>query len=149
MWTSAARPCRSLCCDPPPTSYLRSVELRPLGRLEARNDGRMLVSAMPWRCFPVVRRQLQHPRPTVDQSVPPFAKKYFADAALASLSGEEVRVFNREKYIGLAERKISVLVCGYFDFQNPPYITSRQLLIPRIADAGTSFVPLPCQAKHG
>jgi hypothetical protein len=34
-------------------------------------------------------------------------------------------------------------------FQNPPYMASRQLLIPRIAAAGTSFSPLPCKAWHG
>jgi hypothetical protein len=34
-------------------------------------------------------------------------------------------------------------------FQNPPYMASRQLLIPRIAAAGTSFSPRPCQACHG
>jgi hypothetical protein len=28
-------------------------------------------------------------------------------------------------------------------------MASRQLLIPRIAAAGTSFSPLPCQAWHG
>jgi hypothetical protein len=28
-------------------------------------------------------------------------------------------------------------------------MASRQLLIPRIAASGTSFSPLPCQAKHG
>jgi hypothetical protein len=28
-------------------------------------------------------------------------------------------------------------------------MASRQLLIPRIAVAGTSFSPLPCQAWHG
>jgi hypothetical protein len=33
-------------------------------------------------------------------------------------------------------------------FQNPPYMASRQLLIPRIATVGTSFSPLPCQAWH-
>jgi hypothetical protein len=31
-------------------------------------------------------------------------------------------------------------------FQNPPYMASRELLIPRIAAVGTSFSPLPCQA---
>ena len=40
-------------------------------------------------------------------------------------------------------------VYGYYVFQNPPYRASRQLLIPRIAAAGTSFSPLPCQAWHG
>jgi hypothetical protein len=34
-------------------------------------------------------------------------------------------------------------------FQNPPYMASRQLLIPRIAYAGTSFSPLPCHAWRG
>jgi hypothetical protein len=42
-----------------------------------------------------------------------------------------------------------VLVYGYYVFQNPPYMASRQLLIPRIAVVGTSFIPLPCQAWHG
>jgi hypothetical protein len=36
--------------------------------------GRLLASALPWRCFPAARRQLQHPRPTARPSVPPFAK---------------------------------------------------------------------------
>jgi hypothetical protein len=34
-------------------------------------------------------------------------------------------------------------------YQDPPYMASRQLLIPRIAAVGTSFSPLPCQAWHG
>jgi hypothetical protein len=34
-------------------------------------------------------------------------------------------------------------------FQNPPYTDSRQLVILRIAAAGTSFSPIPCQAWHG
>jgi hypothetical protein len=42
-----------------------------------------------------------------------------------------------------------VLVYGYFDFQNLPYMASRQLMIPRIGVAGNSFSPLPYQAKHG
>jgi hypothetical protein len=49
----------------------------------------------------------------------------------------------------LAERETLVLVYGYFDFQNPSYKASRQLMITRIAAAGTSFSPLPCQARHG
>jgi hypothetical protein len=40
-------------------------------------------------------------------------------------------------------------VYGYYVFQNPPYRASRQLLIPRTAAVGTSFSPLPCQARHG
>jgi hypothetical protein len=42
-----------------------------------------------------------------------------------------------------------VIVYGYFDFQNPSYMASRLLLIHRIANAGTSSSPLPCQAWHG
>jgi hypothetical protein len=42
-----------------------------------------------------------------------------------------------------------LLVHGYYDFQNPPYMASRQLLITQIAAASTSFRPLPCQAWHG
>jgi hypothetical protein len=34
-------------------------------------------------------------------------------------------------------------------FQTPPYKASRQLLIPRIAAAGTSISPLLCQAWRG
>jgi hypothetical protein len=61
-----------------------------------------------------------------------------------------MRVFSREKEdIGRAEREILVLGYGYFDFQNPPYMASRQLLITRIIAAGTSFSPLPCQAWDG
>ena len=54
-----------------------------------------------------------------------------------------------EKHIGLAEREIPLLVYGYYVFQNPPYMASRQPLIPRIVGTGTSFSPLPCQAWHG
>jgi hypothetical protein len=32
-------------------------------------------------------------------------------------------------------------VYGYYDFQNSPLMASRQLLIPRIATASTSFSP--------
>jgi predicted solute-binding protein len=31
-------------------------------------------------------------------------------------------------------------------FRNPPYMASRQLLIPRIPAVGTLFSPLSCQA---
>jgi hypothetical protein len=48
----------------------------------------MLASALPFRYFPVVRRQLHHPHHTVDPSVLPFAKYYFADTTPAPLSGE-------------------------------------------------------------
>jgi hypothetical protein len=34
-------------------------------------------------------------------------------------------------------------------FQNLAYMASRELMIPRITTAGTSFNPQPCQAWHG
>jgi hypothetical protein len=34
-------------------------------------------------------------------------------------------------------------------FQNPPYMASRQLMIPWIANVATSLSPLPRQAWHG
>jgi hypothetical protein len=39
-----------------PFSDLRSVSPRPKGRLESNMDSRQLVSVVPWRCFPYVRR---------------------------------------------------------------------------------------------
>jgi hypothetical protein len=51
-----------------------------------------------------------------------------------------------KKHIGQTEREIPAMVYGYYVFQNPPYMASRQLLIPRIAAIGTSFSSLPCQA---
>jgi hypothetical protein len=41
-----------------------------------------------------------------------------------------------------------VPVYGYYDFQNHPYMASRQLLIARITAAGTSFSPLQRQVWH-
>jgi hypothetical protein len=38
---------------------------------------------------------------------------------------------------------------GYYDFQNPPYMASRQMLITRIVGAGNVFSFLPCEAWHG
>jgi hypothetical protein len=54
-----------------------------------------------------------------------------------------------KKHIGQSEREMHVPVYGYSVFQNPPYMASRQLLIPRIAVVGISFSPLTCQAWHG
>jgi hypothetical protein len=48
----------------------------------------------------------------------------------------------------MAERQILVPEHGYFDFQYPLHMASRQLTITRIAVAGTSFSPIPCQAWH-
>jgi hypothetical protein len=38
------------------------------------------------------------------------------------------------------------MMCGCYDFQNPPHGASRQLMIAKIVGAGTSFSLLPCQA---
>jgi hypothetical protein len=76
----------------------------------------MLASALPWRRFPAARRQLQYLRPTVDPSVPPFAKKYYADISSAPLSGDYLRVFSRDINIGRPEREILVLMYGYYVF---------------------------------
>jgi hypothetical protein len=95
LGTAAARPCRSSGCDPPP-SYVASC-LAPRGDLRLSQGWRLLASAVPYRCFPAIRRQLQHPRPSADPSVPFFAKKYFANAAPAPSSGEYLRVFDSEK----------------------------------------------------
>jgi hypothetical protein len=47
------------------------VELHPLmGLLELMSAGRRRASALPWRCSHAVRRELQHPRPIDDPSVP-------------------------------------------------------------------------------
>jgi hypothetical protein len=54
-----------------------------------------------------------------------------------------------KKHIEWAERGFLVMEYGYYDFQNPPYMASRQLTITRIAAPGTSFSPQPCQAWHG
>jgi hypothetical protein len=52
-------------------------------------------------------------------------------------------------HVGLAEREILALEYGYYVFQNPPYMASRELLIKRIAITDTSFSPLQCHARHG
>jgi hypothetical protein len=61
-----------------------------------------------------------------------------------------MRVLSRGKSI--SDRPSGRSMCRCTDimfFLNPPYMASRQLLIPRIAAAGTSLSPLPCQALHG
>jgi hypothetical protein len=59
---------------------------------------RMLASALHyWCCFPTARRQLQHPCPNVDPSVPPFVNMFFAYIASPPLSGEYMLLFNHEK----------------------------------------------------
>jgi hypothetical protein len=52
-----------------------------------------------------------------------------------------------EIFFGRAEKGILVMEYGYNDFQNPPCMASRRLLITRLAAAGTSFSPY--RAKFG
>jgi hypothetical protein len=146
--TAAARPCSSSGCDPPPSNVALGLASR--GDLRLSQGWRLRASAVPYRCFPAVRRKLQHPRPSADPSVPFFAQKYFANAATAPSSGEYLRVLSRGKVTSDLPSGRSLCRCtDTMFFQNPPYRASRQLLIPRIADVGTSFSPLPCQAGHG
>jgi hypothetical protein len=46
------------------------------------------------------------------------------------------------------KREIVVMGYGDYDFQNPPCIAFRQLLITLIAAADTSFRPQACQTRH-
>jgi hypothetical protein len=55
--------------------------------LKLSQGWRLLASAVPYRCFAVVRRQLQHPRPTDDPSVPFLAKKQSANI-VPTVTGE-------------------------------------------------------------
>jgi hypothetical protein len=135
---------------PRPNSVLRCIMPRPQGDLQLSQGWRLLASVVPERCFRAVRRQLQHPRPSADPSVPFFAKKQFSNAAPAPSSGEYLRIFSRGKDISDCPSGRSLCRCtDIVFFQNPPYRASRQLLIRWIAAVGTSFSPLPCQAWHG
>jgi hypothetical protein len=114
---------------------------------------RLLASALPWRCFPAARRQLQHPRPTADPSIPPVAKNISQTPSPPPCRESVCEYSVPRKHIGRPEREILVLVYGYYDFPNPSvyhdFPKPRLLLIPRIANVGTSFSPLPSQAWHG
>jgi hypothetical protein len=47
-----------------PTTNLRSLSPRPYGKLESHIACRLSTTALPRRCFPVVRRKLHRPPPT-------------------------------------------------------------------------------------
>jgi hypothetical protein len=89
---------------------------------------------------------LQRPTPRSDVT---FLNCFSKVTAPASLSGEYMRVFIREKHFGWAERGILVLEYRYYDFQNPQKMASWQLCIERIIAAGTSFSPISCHALDG
>jgi hypothetical protein len=47
-----------------------NVMLPPFGSAQRQHARRHVASAISWRCFPVVRRKLQHTQPAADPSVP-------------------------------------------------------------------------------
>jgi hypothetical protein len=51
-----------------------SVVLPPLGPARRQDAGRRVASALPQRCFPAIRHQLQHPQPAADPPVPSSPK---------------------------------------------------------------------------
>jgi hypothetical protein len=70
---------------------------------------RLLASALPLRCFPAVRRQLQYPRPTADPSVLPFATNISQSPAPPPFRERICWYSIAKKHIGLAEREILVM----------------------------------------
>jgi hypothetical protein len=58
-----------------PSSGMRSFSPLSQGRLEYQRVGRLSTNALPWRYFPVVRRQLQPPLQTEIRPYPPRRKK--------------------------------------------------------------------------
>jgi hypothetical protein len=54
-----------------PSSGMRSLPLRPKGRIETHVVGRLQANALLWRCFPVVCRHLLHPPLALIRPYPP------------------------------------------------------------------------------
>jgi hypothetical protein len=94
-------------------------------------------------------RQLQHPRPTVDPSVPPFSKKFRRQRPRPLVGRVSVSIKSRKTdrtdRAGDSCSRVRILC---FSKTLRTWLPS-QLLIPRIAAAGTFSNPLPCQAWHG
>jgi hypothetical protein len=115
--TSAARPCRSSGCGPPSSCVASS--------LAPRGDVKLIGLAttserLPWRGFPALHRELQHPRTTVDPSVPFFGIKIFRRYHPRTLSGENIYEYLvTKKHLGLAERVILAMLYEYNDFPKP------------------------------
>jgi hypothetical protein len=107
---------RSSGCDPPPSCVASS--LAP-GDTYSSQGWRLLASAVPWRCFPVVHRQLQHPRHIAYPSVPFFAIKVSQTPPKPPCRESSFKYLVTKEHIGLAEREILVLVYRYYDFPKP------------------------------
>jgi hypothetical protein len=94
MRTSAARPCRSSGCDPSPSCVASSLAPRrdlKLTELATASERRAL--ALLPICPPPTPTPSSH-RLSLRTLL---CQKHFADAALARLSGEYLRVFSHEK----------------------------------------------------
>jgi hypothetical protein len=102
-----------------PTSVMRSIKPRPHGNLKLSQGRRLLDSAVPQRRFPFVCRQLQHPRPSTDPSVPFFAKIFRKRRPRPIVGRVSASIYSRKRHIGLAEREIHVPVYGYYVFLKP------------------------------
>jgi hypothetical protein len=102
-------------------SSMCSVAPRPQGRHNFRRDGRRLASAMPWRCFPAVCRELQRPPPTQIRPYP--RRRHFFGDTCPVLEHESVQGVNSaaKKYSTSAEREILALVYIYY-FKSHPYM---------------------------
>jgi hypothetical protein len=120
--TSVAVPCRFSGYDHPPSCV--AFSLAPRGDISSQGS-RVLASAIPWCCVPDVRRQLQHPRPSADPSVPFLAKKCFEDAAPPPCRESICEYLVVEKTYRTAEREILVMVNGYYVFPKPSVRASR------------------------
>jgi hypothetical protein len=121
--------------------------------LDLTSACRRRASALPWCCFPDVGRQLQHPRPTVDPSVPfspTYMSLYTPPTPLLSyrLSISEYHV--AKKQIELAEREILELVAQEHIFKIPPYKAFPTTI--SYADCSCRLAPpspQPSKAWHG
>jgi hypothetical protein len=128
-----------------PTAVLHSFGPRPQGRLKtvgglAIASERRALALLP-SCPPPAPTPSSHRRSVRTL----FRRKHFANATISS--GEHLRVFSRGKDISDCPSGRSMCRCTDIMFlQNPLYMASRQLMIPRIAAPGTSFSPLPCQS---
>jgi hypothetical protein len=122
------------------------VVLPPLGSARPHHASRLAASALLLRRFSVVRRQLKQHPPTVDPSVP-SAHRNISQILPSPPYRESIFEYLIAKK--QAEREILVLVYGWYDFENTPYMASRQQLIARIAAAGTSCSPatVPSMAR--
>jgi hypothetical protein len=140
---SAARPCRSSGCDPPPSCVASG--LVPRGDLKlaglATASERRALALLP-NCPPPAPTPLSH-RLSVRTLL---HQKNFANDAPA-LCRESICEYSVTETTYRTGRGVRILC--FSKILRTWLSESRELLIPRIAAAGTSFSPLRCQAWHG